>query len=548
MENRKDIGKAISDKLSFLDKAPRDQVWLGINEELDKKKKKRIFFFWMLFTAVAVGTISTSIYFQESNSVKPTTNSVGSPGATTIYHNNTNTNTNSSKEKNPNNLNERTNAVSQFADEENSKSEYNINSNSNKNHTVNRKNSLTKNDNSKVNPNSNTASAKNVDTKENSKNSTEISSKDKKQKTNLSAKWKNSNYKNGSNSNKSESSIFVENKSGKRSEKNKKANKSSESDFSSKSKKISQSNESNESDKSNESTENNTLHHDALKKANENNTSASIKDKKASFNELKKANQKKRDSIIAVKITEKENKDLAVEKPKEEEKDTTTTLVTEENYEIIVAPYFGYNYTGNLGNGNFLNRSKTTKKTSQLNSSYGVLLRIMGSKKIGLQLGVGIINSNYSDTFLKESNSFIKENDVSLNVTLQELNVFFPDSKEVTSRQESTFIEVPLEAYYVISDKKLGLATTFGISFLKLQKNNVFLESDSIERMRIGSLKNISPFSSSINLKLNLFYKIFPKLQFDLYPSFQYQFMGWKDVPNYHPYFFSIKTGLSYKL
>jgi len=49
MENRKDIGKAFSDKLNSLDRSPRKEVWTGISDELRKKKKKRrivFFFFW----------------------------------------------------------------------------------------------------------------------------------------------------------------------------------------------------------------------------------------------------------------------------------------------------------------------------------------------------------------------------------------------------------------------------------------------------------------------------------------------------------------------
>ena len=61
MENKNDIGKAINDKLSSLDKTPKEQVWSGINYELQKKKKRRIglFFFWgktlglLLISAIA---------------------------------------------------------------------------------------------------------------------------------------------------------------------------------------------------------------------------------------------------------------------------------------------------------------------------------------------------------------------------------------------------------------------------------------------------------------------------------------------------------------
>ena len=48
MENRKDIGKIFADKLSSLEKTPKDNVWNGIKHELEKKKKRRVvpILFW----------------------------------------------------------------------------------------------------------------------------------------------------------------------------------------------------------------------------------------------------------------------------------------------------------------------------------------------------------------------------------------------------------------------------------------------------------------------------------------------------------------------
>lgn len=51
MENNKDIGKAIRDKLSDFDQSPDDKLWLKIEADLDKKKKRRILPFWLVFGA-----------------------------------------------------------------------------------------------------------------------------------------------------------------------------------------------------------------------------------------------------------------------------------------------------------------------------------------------------------------------------------------------------------------------------------------------------------------------------------------------------------------
>lgn len=71
MENNKDIGKIVRDKLQSLDKSPNDSVWLSINAELQKKKKKRrIVIFWFLSAGSALGLLlfltlfGTSIFKQ----------------------------------------------------------------------------------------------------------------------------------------------------------------------------------------------------------------------------------------------------------------------------------------------------------------------------------------------------------------------------------------------------------------------------------------------------------------------------------------------------
>ena len=71
MENRKDIGKAISDKLNSLDKTPKEEVWSGINYKLQKKKKRRIGFisYWgkMLGLLLIVSIVGLYIYNQNGD-------------------------------------------------------------------------------------------------------------------------------------------------------------------------------------------------------------------------------------------------------------------------------------------------------------------------------------------------------------------------------------------------------------------------------------------------------------------------------------------------
>ena len=47
MESKTEIGKAIKDKLTHLDEAPRDFVWSKIEDDLNKKRRRR-FLIWFI--------------------------------------------------------------------------------------------------------------------------------------------------------------------------------------------------------------------------------------------------------------------------------------------------------------------------------------------------------------------------------------------------------------------------------------------------------------------------------------------------------------------
>lgn len=536
MESKKDIGNYFKENLEQQDYSPSPKVWEGIEAEL-KKKKKRRFLFWMFFAMISVLGLSTYTYVNHSNSGKPSMNN--NTTTDNIDSNNRNSN---SKNINPKSPDSNSNIISNTKENEIKKE------NELANDEENYKDNLNSNTNSAKNNDSKKTGVKSNSTKLKPANSIGVVGNKEKSENNLSGKAKKINYKKGQ-INDHENHLSAKIKSGNHWKKTKKSGKSKSSE---ELKNIAKNNSIDalkvkETDAILSESEKEKLNADGLKDIETNPTAVSDQNKKLSLEDLKKANQKKRDSLVTARKTDKEKKDLP-QKPKEEEKDSTKTEVADSGHDIIIAPYFGYNYNGNLGNGNFLNDSKTSKKNSQFQSSYGILVRWMGSEKMGIQTGIGIINSNYSATFEKSDSNFISSSVASLDYTNAEINDLFPNGTKVTSTQKSSFIEVPLEGYYIFSEKKFGIATSFGLSFLILQNNELFLESETVSRFKAGKLENIAPFSASANVKLNLFYTISKKLQFDLYPSIQYQIMGFKDVSNYHSYFFSIKTGLSYKL
>ena len=254
------------------------------------------------------------------------------------------------------------------------------------------------------------------------------------------------------------------------------------------------------------------------------------------------------DSLIA-STTDKKIK----EKDKKEEeslvaKDSIAEIQEKsKKYEIVIAPYYGINYGGYFGNFNAISENPIIENKAASRDTYGILARWMFDERFGFQLGVGKINSRYFTTIEKTDYPFINTQNVDTEIPISELNGIFANETKVKFTYESSYIEVPIEFYYILKDRKFGAAASLGFSLLFEDKNSIFAESDNVQKLKIGTLTTNQPTSITGNAKLYLFYKITPALNIELYPSFQYQFMGSKNASDYTGYFFSVRTGLSYK-
>ncbi|MEM0576174.1 hypothetical protein [Flavobacterium polysaccharolyticum] len=64
MENRKDIGLTVREKLENLNEAPSDSVWLAIDKELTHRKKRKRKFLYFLLTSV-LGLLTSTVYLNK---------------------------------------------------------------------------------------------------------------------------------------------------------------------------------------------------------------------------------------------------------------------------------------------------------------------------------------------------------------------------------------------------------------------------------------------------------------------------------------------------
>ncbi len=122
------------------------------------------------------------------------------------------------------------------------------------------------------------------------------------------------------------------------------------------------------------------------------------------------------------------------------------------------------------------------------------------------------------------------------------------DLNNVKIIQNFDLFEIPLMIKYKILDKKLGINISGGLSPAYLLNNNTILQVDE-DKYDIGNSSNLNTmiFNTSISLGLN--YALSKKLSLKMEPNFKYSLspINKNSQFDYHPYYFSWFTGLSYK-
>lgn len=256
----------------------------------------------------------------------------------------------------------------------------------------------------------------------------------------------------------------------------------------------------------------------------------------------------KKDSII-IPIVEKKPKVVAKKEIKKVQ--DSVPIVKEKKQSIIITPYYGPTYYSSLGKGNSVSGNyRNDPKKGLIKSTYGAYIRWMFSDRVGLRTGIGKTKLSYETSIQKKDTLFLDTRNINLNPDLYQFGIEYQFRKdsEVILRQNLEYYEIPLEGYYDISNKKVGLATAFGISYLFLDKNSLTLRSNTVPEYTIGEASNLVDQSFTGNIKLIAYYKFTKSLSFDIMPSFQYQIIGFKeDVGAFKPYFLTLKAGLSYK-
>ena len=256
------------------------------------------------------------------------------------------------------------------------------------------------------------------------------------------------------------------------------------------------------------------------------------------------------DSTIIKKDTVAKKKKLKLKKEVEKQvlKDSLKTL------KLYINFYGGKNYFDDFkGKSALITGNQNIKTSGGFGYNFGVLARIMISKKIGFRTGIGYSVWNYTTIIQNENNNnwILEQTNVDVfNLTnYDDFNSKFVINNQIKLSEQLNYFEIPVEFYYIISNnKKIGIDGFVGISSHFLHKTTVFATSAEEQKTVIGKANNEIKLLETLNIGLVFNYAITKKLKFEIAPVFKNQFQIQKNNSDFKAYTFNANAGFSYKI
>lgn len=249
---------------------------------------------------------------------------------------------------------------------------------------------------------------------------------------------------------------------------------------------------------------------------------------------------------------------LPVPLPTNNETKVKTTQVT--NSRISVATIFAPIYISSLGDGSGIDSQfKDNPASGNSSYSYGVKFAYKLNSKFSVQSGVNLINLGYktNNIYVTPGVAVVEFSNLSTSPTnlgkpqqfatskLRELNAIDPNKGSLN--QVFGYVEIPVELKYSVTDGKLGVNLVGGFSTLLLNKDEVFVETNSFTQS-LGSSNNLRSINFSGNIGLDVDYSIRKNLFINISPMFKMQTNTFsKNSGSIQPYYLGVYTGLNYK-
>ncbi len=256
-------------------------------------------------------------------------------------------------------------------------------------------------------------------------------------------------------------------------------------------------------------------------------------------------------------IVEKAIKD-SIATPKTLEKEELSPKKEETKKSNLVLSAFAIpTYYSSLTKGSSIDNSlEDNKKEGEITMSYRLMISYQTSEAFSLRIGAGITNLNYTTlaATTTDGNGLLNDmynfNAISIDNNLISNinnNNLFGSSSTIDFKQKLTYIEIPLEAIYIFTDKKFQWKAIGGISLNILSSNDIIAISSNGNSSSIGQANNLSTISASLNIGGGVNYLLTNKLYVSTEPMFKYYFNTYnRGAKSLKPYSVGIAFGLSY--
>ena len=235
----------------------------------------------------------------------------------------------------------------------------------------------------------------------------------------------------------------------------------------------------------------------------------------------------------------------------------------------VAAPVFYSDFGGSGIDPQFNDNSKTRNA----NLSYGVQVSYAINDKLKIRSGISNVDLSYNTNdiaFIPGDQGFVGQelalrgvdvNNRGLTILVLDQrgngasdiaqqafpgggNIAISDGSLV---QSLNYYEIPMEALYVLSDKRIGVELIGGLSTLILNNDQIEIESNGA-RTLIGNSNAVNDVSFTTNIGIGLNYKLTDKVKINLEPSLKYQLNAFDDaVGDFRPYIIGVYTGINYR-
>ena len=249
------------------------------------------------------------------------------------------------------------------------------------------------------------------------------------------------------------------------------------------------------------------------------------------------------DSLAITKVQD------SLKKPKCElagdtKKDTAKGPVYKQFYAFAYAAPTAFKYpSGKSILGRQLDGNKTTGKVT---FNYGAFLGYKVTDHLELRAGIAITRTEQetsgivSDTAggFRPSYSGIS---YAAGVNSATLATRF-NRQPFSLVQKTQFTEIPVEALYHVAGNQWGIRAIAGLSLVNISKNEVIAQGNGTS-LFVGSVKNTGAMGFSAGLGAGFYYKLSPSLQLNAEPHIKYYVNTFTDAS---PISFSLRIGLQY--